>query len=104
MNFKNAKSLDSLLADKGMIHAVKCSKCGNHTAFDAGDIMFLAKIDYGREIVDGYITCPWCNKSMYVMRLDNGVVVRKYFTTIEGKEHDENKYIAKNEKSFSKGL
>lgn len=44
LNSEEAKSLESLLADKGIINAVRCSVCHNLTAFEDEDIVWAPQI------------------------------------------------------------
>ena len=68
LNSEEEKSLDSLLADKGIINAVKCSTCHNLIAFEDGDITWIPQVLVinNRDTERGYIVCPWCTNSMYV--------------------------------------
>lgn len=102
LNSDEAKSLGSLLADKGIINAVKCSVCHNLTAFEDEDIVWRPQVifmDY-RDLEKGYVKCPWCKNEMYVAeRQDSKMgyfMTRKYFSTIEGADYDEVKYEVKN--------
>lgn len=102
LNSEETKSLESLLADKGTVNAVRCSVCRNLTAFDEEDIIWTPQTVFmdNRDVEKGYICCPWCKNSMYVAERQKSAVgmimTRKYFSTIEGKDYDEVKYEVKN--------
>lgn len=102
LNSEEAKSLESLLADKGIINAVRCSVCHNLTAFEDEDIVWAPQIVFmgNRDVEKGHICCPWCKNSMYVAERQQSAVgmimTKKYFSTIEGKDYDEVKYEVKN--------
>lgn len=67
LNSKEEKSLGSLLADKEIINAVKCSICRNLTAFEDEYIVWTGSLfPANYHIEKGYISCPWCKNSMYV--------------------------------------
>lgn len=99
LNSKEEKSLGSLLADKGIINAVKCGVCRNLTAFEDEDIVWrgsLLKVNCQK----GYIKCPWCGNEMYVGESQETkfgkVLTKQYFSIIEGKDYDKIKYEVKN--------
>lgn len=102
LNSEEEKSLGSLLADKGIINAVRCSVCRNLTAFEDEDIVWTPQVLVinNRDIEKGHIVCPWCKNSMYVAERQNSamgmVMTKKYFSTIEGEDYDEVKYEVKN--------
>lgn len=102
LNSEEAKSLENLLADKGIINAVRCRICRNLTAFEDGDIVWTPQTIFmdNRNVEKGYVCCPWCKNSMYVAERQDSTVgkimIKKYFSTIEGKDYDEVKYEVKN--------
>lgn len=103
LNSEEMKSLEDVLADKGIINAVKCSVCHNLTAFEDEDITWVPQVIFimdNRDVEKGYVCCPWCKNSMYVAERQNSalgkIITRKYFSTIEGKDYDEVKYEVKN--------
>lgn len=102
LNSEETKSLDSLLADKGIINAVRCSVCRNLTAFEDEDISWRPRIIFmdNRDVEKGYIKCPWCGNEMYVGERQETqigtVLTKQYFSTIMGEDYDEIKYEVKN--------
>lgn len=102
LNSEEEKSLGSLLADKGIINAVKCGTCHNLTAFDDEDITWKPQLIVvnNTEVKKGYVKCPWCGNEMYVGERQESaigmIMTKKYFSTIEGEDYDEVKYEVKN--------
>lgn len=108
LNSEETKSLGELLANKGIINAVKCSVCHNLTAFEDEDIVWTPQVIFmdNRDVEKGYIGCPWCKNSMYVAQRQQSAVgmmiTHKYFSTIEGGDYDEVKYEVKNGRGIEK--
>lgn len=106
LNSEETKSLGDLLADKGIINAVKCSVCHNLTAFDDEDIMWVPQVVFmdNRDVEKGYIKCPWCKNEMFVAQRQPSMIgmmmTHKFFSTIEGADYDEVKYEVKNGKGI----
>lgn len=100
LNSKEEKSLGSLLADKGIVNAVRCSVCHNLTAFEDEDIVWTGSLlPANYHVEKGYVCCPWCKNSMYIAERQNSamgmVMTKKHFSTIEGEDYDEVKYEIK---------
>ena len=78
-------------------------------AFEDEDIVWTPQVLVinNRDTEKGHIVCPWCKNSMYVAERQNSamrmimIMIKKYFSTIEGEDYDEVKYEVKNGRSIT---
>lgn len=101
-----ARNIEDLLQQKGLLHTARCEKCNNVCSFEYDDLIIeedprrsLLILPYEFTPLQGYITCPWCGNKMrvaeFAIRGQQMYLERKWWTDI-GTERRNNQKDKKN--------